>query len=795
MSSYTVAGSADNEDTAFCETIANEIKKFYKNIDFRIIIKHPKEWEEYIHEICRTYGFKRKINPIIFTLDGKLIGGIDQFKEMAEYKFGIDTTSLKSVITTKINMNQVEKEVAAKKKLKKGKRTLQEKIQDSLKQKYEDSTLHPVKGIFLSDINEGLQFYVKYEERLCPEVKIDPEQISHVVKEEVLPAVVDIQQIAANDNYPPEINEEEVEKSLAGSKKHQTDNSQIGITPRDIKAINTPRDIKSRETEAAKTKSDFGTNANKESQNQIEEPPQQSNAEIQNPTQQNIPSTVMEGEEQNQPSLVDATQPAIQETSNQIQEEVVEVKKEKQNKNVIVEEVMSVDSEIAPEIFNLAPYIIKKMKDTNYYLSFHPYPLFDGQVILFEKYPNLNPDDYKIENEEVKVEQAQSHLNQQSNVSNSHISGNNNHQNHDSHAQQIHHNEEHSNHNNNQGADTHHDEQASQQQNFSVEQEYIEQEQNSIDILFENNKKLLLDPQAINIIDFSRTQRDRKLRENGKKQRELYIEQQKKIKEDADKEKEKEQNLEDQNNQHVGNILDEEELLIAPTDYEFKSRCSRDWVDINKPLSKQDWKIISKVMKKICCIITYQVLPFGYKTHLPLSTGVVNLFLRKFMNSTHTNQSIIPHLSDQLNEQEPQITNLPFEQSILFDKPKARKVKSYYTIPSLQFEHAIYYFKDQKIKKKKLIKKYRKIVNALCVHPEDKLKIGINLIVTRQFMLVVPLRKPYSYFNNTPLFLHPLAYLGYLHLPKLVQKWPTTAYQIEDLTSSLERLAISTKSY
>lgn len=77
MSSYTVAGSADIENTGICETIANEIKKFYKNIDFRIIIKHPSEWEEYIHEIRRTYGFKKQLNPIIFTLDGKLIGGIE----------------------------------------------------------------------------------------------------------------------------------------------------------------------------------------------------------------------------------------------------------------------------------------------------------------------------------------------------------------------------------------------------------------------------------------------------------------------------------------------------------------------------------------------------------------------------------------------------------------------------------------------------------------------------------------------------------------------------------------------
>jgi len=45
--------------------------------------------------------------------------------------------------------------------LRKGKRTLEEKIQDSLKIKYEEAILHPVKGIFVSDINEGMQVDLK----------------------------------------------------------------------------------------------------------------------------------------------------------------------------------------------------------------------------------------------------------------------------------------------------------------------------------------------------------------------------------------------------------------------------------------------------------------------------------------------------------------------------------------------------------------------------------------------------------------------------------------------------------
>jgi len=47
------------------------------------------------------------LNPIIFTLDGKLIGGIDQFKEMAENKFGINTSTLANSITTKVTTKDI----------------------------------------------------------------------------------------------------------------------------------------------------------------------------------------------------------------------------------------------------------------------------------------------------------------------------------------------------------------------------------------------------------------------------------------------------------------------------------------------------------------------------------------------------------------------------------------------------------------------------------------------------------------------------------------------------------------
>ncbi len=77
-----------------CEEIARRIKSKYKNIDFRIVIKHPTEWEEYLQQICRIYGFLKKSNPIIYTFDGKIIGNKEAFMAATAKYFGLDEESL-----------------------------------------------------------------------------------------------------------------------------------------------------------------------------------------------------------------------------------------------------------------------------------------------------------------------------------------------------------------------------------------------------------------------------------------------------------------------------------------------------------------------------------------------------------------------------------------------------------------------------------------------------------------------------------------------------------------------------
>jgi hypothetical protein len=109
MSSYIIAGSSDNSDTAYCEEVAKKIKAKYSNIDFRIIIKHPSEWDSHLQEVCRIYGFRNKSNPIIYTFDGKIIGDKQAFLRTTSKYFGISEKDMQiGPISVDINKKQAD---------------------------------------------------------------------------------------------------------------------------------------------------------------------------------------------------------------------------------------------------------------------------------------------------------------------------------------------------------------------------------------------------------------------------------------------------------------------------------------------------------------------------------------------------------------------------------------------------------------------------------------------------------------------------------------------------------------
>ncbi|CAD8182409.1 unnamed protein product [Paramecium pentaurelia] len=162
MSSYIIAGSSDKVDTAECENMANLIRQYYPEISFKIVLKDLTQWEQYADEICRIYGFKQKSNPIIYTMDGCLIGDRNAFISLAESRFGFSDPKLRQgPITPDVNKKIAKQELDLKLKLQRNKKTLVEKIEQQMLIIYSNNIVQPTDGVFKQSFKSGVKEKLK----------------------------------------------------------------------------------------------------------------------------------------------------------------------------------------------------------------------------------------------------------------------------------------------------------------------------------------------------------------------------------------------------------------------------------------------------------------------------------------------------------------------------------------------------------------------------------------------------------------------------------------------------------
>lgn len=79
MASYVIAGPAGDEQLAECEYLGQQLD-LSSDASVSVVVKHPQEWPSFLSGVCTSFGFKRKSTPIVFTVDGALIGGLDEFR-------------------------------------------------------------------------------------------------------------------------------------------------------------------------------------------------------------------------------------------------------------------------------------------------------------------------------------------------------------------------------------------------------------------------------------------------------------------------------------------------------------------------------------------------------------------------------------------------------------------------------------------------------------------------------------------------------------------------------------------
>jgi hypothetical protein len=79
MVTYVVASKAQNPYLAECQIVGEYMTKNTPDVKVKYVIKDSSEWKEFADSVCRSYGFEKKSCPLVYTLEGTLIGDGSDF--------------------------------------------------------------------------------------------------------------------------------------------------------------------------------------------------------------------------------------------------------------------------------------------------------------------------------------------------------------------------------------------------------------------------------------------------------------------------------------------------------------------------------------------------------------------------------------------------------------------------------------------------------------------------------------------------------------------------------------------
>jgi len=136
------------------------LEKNCPDVSVKIVIKHTSEWTEFIDSTCRSFGFYERPCPIVFTLEGTLIGDGANFVEHVRDRYGkvMSMTKEAQKRRTNDNVNKINDEM---RKRDKG-LTLSEKIEKLIdKVKKKEVLSHMDDAFFTEQMEGGVVFYVR----------------------------------------------------------------------------------------------------------------------------------------------------------------------------------------------------------------------------------------------------------------------------------------------------------------------------------------------------------------------------------------------------------------------------------------------------------------------------------------------------------------------------------------------------------------------------------------------------------------------------------------------------------
>ena len=402
MTSIIISGRPNSEEMSECIIVAENIANMYPSSRFTIVLKSPKEWDNYCEDLCNLFGILKKTHPLILFSNGNKIGGAQDFfklisesfkydkliKKGNEYVLDIDPGEIRKL--TQENTQIIEKEYFC--------RTKGNYIIDKINNRLETipdlnfikfySKYNTIETDYTKDFIDDMQVYVKYDNKFTP----DPnDYIEYKDVTEQRPAYADKekynayheelrQQIELEKKLKREAEEEakrkaEEEQRLkeeamrAEEEKNDTEGNNTGRGKKDKKKKKEEEERKKKEEERKKKEEEEKKKKEEEERKKKEEEEKKKKEEEE---KLKTESGQGEGGEGNKLNT---------ESANQEEQQQPEVEEEKVIKYKRIFFKCYSDFDIPYDKFN-KELLIESFKEDNFELIINPYFTFFGETLI-----------------------------------------------------------------------------------------------------------------------------------------------------------------------------------------------------------------------------------------------------------------------------------------------------------------------------------------------------------------------------------------------------------------------------
>jgi hypothetical protein len=105
MTTIIIASKSNSVHLAECQVLAEYLKANCPSFDYEVVMKHKNEWPSFAVSLKNSYAFHKLCCPLIFTVEGQLIGDTVDFHEFAKSRYGKEYSVNKDLLTKRAKEN------------------------------------------------------------------------------------------------------------------------------------------------------------------------------------------------------------------------------------------------------------------------------------------------------------------------------------------------------------------------------------------------------------------------------------------------------------------------------------------------------------------------------------------------------------------------------------------------------------------------------------------------------------------------------------------------------------------